>query len=224
MQADLAHSRSLHSITEPPGEAGATGASPALPTREPRQEKPGETPAQSSGSTLRGPQATVVSIAAGRASPGTAPVLAQRQALSARVSRLSSGVRSLVGPGSCGGSVGGTPSTTQPTSALSVRARGQQQCPGLSLSSARKLAPSDSAAALRQTDAGSGGTCGPPLLAGDGALGGAGCGSLAVSWSTPQLEAHKVPGYRGRELREPVRDTPTHSPRPLNSARARPVA
>lgn len=89
----------------------------------------------------------------------------------------------------------------------------------------------DSGAALRQTDAGSGGTCGPPPVAGDGAMGSAaGCGNLAMSWSTPHLEMHKVPGcYHGRahihdHIRDSVRETPTQTPRPATSARSRPAA
>jgi len=118
-----------------------------------------------------------------------------RMAQSARVTRLASGA-----PPSAGS--GGTP-------AGAALRRQQLSRSSLPLPSARRLAPSESATTLRHSDAGSGGTGGDSHGMTQSAW------ALATSRSSPSLDMRMVSG------RQVVRDTPTATPRPLTSARAR---
>eukprot|EP00931_Biecheleriopsis_adriatica_P055202 TRINITY_DN32582_c0_g1_i1.p1 TRINITY_DN32582_c0_g1~~TRINITY_DN32582_c0_g1_i1.p1 ORF type:complete len:693 (+),score=81.83 TRINITY_DN32582_c0_g1_i1:69-2081(+) len=126
--------------------------------------------------------------------PTSAPQPHQsRTVQTARVMRLASGAPAA-------GS-GGTP-------AGAAMRRQQLSRSSVPLPSARRLGPSESATTLRHSDAGSGGTVGgdPPT---------ASAWALATSRSTPALDMRAVSG------RQVVRDTPTATPRPLASARAR---
>lgn len=186
-QLEAGWSHNLQRIAEPV-EIGAVGATPPTANRDMRHEKATE----ASSARVRSSPITPTPLGGARISVQTLQqAQMSKHAPLARVVRLSSE-----------GGVG-TRRNQQPR--LSFRSATAFQLPML-----------ESIIALRHTDAGSGGTGGPPPGVSDCAATSASlAGTLATSWSTPTLDLSMSSG------RLQVRETPTKSPRIGASFRVR---